>query len=509
LVHDESGVTLVLTLLTLIVLSATTAALLTATAVNHRSALKSAEGDEAFALAQEGLANAQGVLYAAINAHDNCGSACVPEATITSDLGSATFSGSLSGTVWTLTSTGTVDGTSRTVSEQANVPATQTIMDPTIWNYIYVNSTTHQPGSPPSGCPANTNFWLTGGSQIRVPLYAQGNFCLTGGTAFTGSDLEVGGTLTVPDSGTTIGSKASPITKLGATTCTYQKSGSWRTCVAAASAPTSSTVWANTLTNSPGPTLTMPSYDLANLYTTQQATTPTSGCGSLLENETGTNPLPSLNNSNGTVNLFPTNSSYSCTVGGNTMSWNSVGSWSAGTLTIHGSFVVDGSLDLTGGMHVTYRGGGTIFFTGGIKVEGGSSICGGGSGTNNCTGWDPVDWNVASKATQCASSHACNVLILVASCWANSTGSSINTGVSPPCVDFTGGSTVQTGTYSSGNFTLEGGSVDQGPVLADTMAVAGGTGITQTLPFYNLPENTPTQTSTITPSPGAPYNWSG
>lgn len=483
LVSEEQGVALVLALITLTVLSFTTAAILTATAVNHRSSLKSAQGKQAFALAEQGLADAEGVLYTAVDA--GCVSDCVPSATVDAGSGSIAYSGSLAGTIWTLTSTGTVGGVGRTVSEQADVPPPQTILDPTIWNYLYVNST--------SSC-----LTLTGGSQIKVPLYTPGSLCISGGSTFTGSDLEVGGGLTVPDSGSSIGSSSSKITKLDVGgTCYQQKSGKTWPCNG-----NGPTIWATTAGTAVSPSLTMPTYDLAGLYSTQKAAT-TSGCpAGLLDNDT------TLNASAGTVNVFPTNSSYDCVVGGNELKWNAAGSWSQGTLYVKGSFVIDGSLDLSGGMHVIYTGGGTLFFTSSVKVEGGTSICGGSSGSNNCTGWDPGDWNNSAKQSQCVANGGCNVLILVASCWkANTTGGTQF--VSNPCVDITGGSTLQTGTYSAKNFTLEGGSVDQGPVIADTMSIAGGTNILQMLPFYNLPQNTPTKTSTVTSPPGAPTNWSG
>ena len=503
--HEQDGQALPLTLLALLVLSLVTAAVLTGSALNHRSSLNSQNAKQAFSLAEQGLADAEGTLYTAVAA--GCSSACVPDSTIDADTGTIRYSGSLSGQVWTLVGTGTVGVTSRTVSEQANIPAPIVTTDPTIWNYLYVNSSSSQPGSPPSGCPANTNLWLQGGSQIKVPLYTPGNFCITGGSTFTGSDLEVGGTLTVPDSGSTIGSKSSPIAKLGAATCTYQKNGSWHTCVKSSSAPSSSTVWASVLNTSTAPSLSMPSFNLSTLYATQNSATKTNGC-SVLDNDS------LLNKSAGTVNLFPTNSSYTCTItkNGNTVgsiAWNATGSWSVGTLTISGTVVVDGSLDLSGGMAVEYTGGGTIYFTGTVKVEGGSSICGGGSGTNDCSGWDPGDWNNSAKATQCAASKGCNVMVLVASCWNNTTGTTFVSGTSPPCVDLTGGTTTQAGIYSTQNFTLEGGSVDQGPVLANTMVVSGGTNILQMLPFNNLPAGTPAQTTTVTPPPGTPTNWSG
>lgn len=482
LLHEQDGIALALALMVLVILSLTTAALLTATAVNHRSSLTSQREKQAFALGQQGLADAEGVLYTAVNG--GCSSSCVPAATVTTDNGSYTYSGTLAGTVWTLTGTGTVGNVARTVSAQANVPPPQVINDPTIWNFLYIHSTA-------------TCMTLSGGSQIKVPLYTPGSVCINGGSTYTGSDLEVGQNLSVPDSGSSIGSSGSKITKLGVGgTCTQQKSGQNWPCNG-----NGPTIWANSVSTTVAP-LTMPAYDLPTLYNTQKLATKTGCPTNFLDNDT------TLNNSDGTVNVFPTNASYDCKItGGGEVKWNAAGSWSQGTLQVSGSVVVDGSLDLSGGMHVIYTGAGTLFFTGTVKVEGGSSICGGVSGANNCNGWDPGDYNVPSKASQCASAGGCNVMILVASCWtANSTGTTF---VSGACFDVTGGTTVQIGSYATKNFTLEGGSVDQGPVICDTMTVAGGTNILQMLPFFNLPTNAPSDTTTVTTPPGAPTNWNG
>ena len=485
LAHEE-GVALPLTLMVLVILSLTVAALLIAGAVNQRTTLVSAQGKESFALAQQGLADAEGVLYGANSQSDDaCGSTCVPSATVTTSTGTIVYSGTLASGTWTLTGTGTVGNVSRTVTAQATAGSSSTTTNPAIWNYLYVNN--------PSSC-----LTLQGGSQIKVPLYTPGNVCITGGSSFTGSTLDVGGYLSVPDSGSSIGSSGSKITQLEVTgSCSQQKSGKYWTCNG--SGPT---IWANSATigSALSPSLSMPSDNIATDYAAQTAGT-TSGCGTLLDNDT------TLNDSDGTVNLFPTNSSYDCKVfsaGGSTIGeikWNAVGSWSVGTFSVSGVVVVDGNLDLSGGMHVEYTGGGTIVFDGTVTVEGGTSICGGGSGSNDCTGWDPGDWNNSAKATQCASSGGCNVLVLVADCKADT--------ISGTCFHVTGGTTLQAGAYANGLFTLDGGSVDQGPVLSQDMSISGGTNITQMLPFNNLPSGVPAPTSTVYSPPGTVKNWNG
>ncbi|HVW89090.1 MAG TPA: hypothetical protein VHC01_06455 [Gaiellaceae bacterium] len=496
----DEGQALPLVLFAMLVLSLTTAAVLTGSAVNHRTALVSSQAKQAFALAQHGLADAEGDVYSSFST--GCGGTCVPQSTVTTDEGSFTYAGTLSGTTWTLTATGTVGNVSRTVSTevQATTQTTTTsvqtpVPDPSIWSYVYVDGSS-------GACTS-----LQGGSQIKVPLYTPGNFCMSGGTSFTGSSMQVGGYLSVPDSGSYVGSSSSKIATLQVHgTCTQQKSGQYWPCNG-----NGPTVWANSVGTTLSPTLTMPTYDVGAYYAAQGASTITGCPAGLLDND-GT-----LNTSAGTVNPFPTNSSYDCKVGANELQWNSVGSWTQGTLNVTGSFVFDGSLDLSGGMHVVYRGGGTLFFTGSVKIEGGTSICGGNAGSSplDCTGWDPGDYDVPAKASACAASSACNVMILAASCF--KAGTTSTSGGPNPCFDVTGGTTVQTGIYATKNYTLEGGSSAQGPVICDSMTVAGGTNIVTMLPFTQLPVNAPqdwttstqTTTQTTTTSLSTPSGWSG
>jgi Tfp pilus assembly protein PilX len=496
----EHGQALPLVLFAMLVLTITTTAIITGAAVNHRSALQSTGQRAAFGLAQQGLADAEGVLFSAVQ--PTCGTDCVPTAEVSTDTGSYTYSGTLAGGVWTLVSSGTANGVSRSVSTQvvvntsttqSSTTQTSTTSDATIWSYLYVNG---------AGCTS-----LSGGSQIKVPLYVQGSFCMSGGTSFTGSSLQVGKDLTVPDSGSTIGSSSSKIASLNFHgTCTQGYAGQNRTCNG-----NGPTIWAKSVSNTLTPPITMPTYDQSAYYTAQK-NAGSSGCpAGLLDNDS------TYNTSAGTVNLFPVNSSYDCKVGSNELKWNAAGSWTVGTLYINGSFVVDGNLSLSGGMQVEYTGAGTLFLSGTASISGGSSICGGYTGTANCGGWNPGDYGTTdqTKAAACVSRENCNVLIVAANCnAANSTTPANN----PSCIDISGGTTVQFGAYATKGFSLSGGSSDQGPVLCDTMSISGGTNITTMLPFINVPPSAPQQTITVTQtttnytttsSLGTPYHWNG
>jgi hypothetical protein len=484
LVRDESGIALVLALITMLVLASLTSAVLFSVTVNHRNALTSAEGDQAFALAQDGLADAEGRLYTAVKA--NCSTNCVPSSSFAQDGGTVVYAGSLSGSTWTLTGTGTVGGISRTVSAQANVPPPQVISDPTIWNYLYVDSA--------ASCTT-----LSGGTTVNVPLYTQGSVCLTGGSHFTGADLEVGGSLSVPDSGSSIGTSSTKITKLDvAGACTQTKSGQNWPCNG-----NGPTIWASAVGSALSPAgLTMPAINLAGVYATQAAATK-SGCpANFFDNDSTLNN--SLSSSTLTSTLFPVPwvaPSYDCKVGANEIKWTQAGSGSwNGTLYVNGTFIFDGSLNVVSGQQITYYGGGTIYFTGGVTLSSGA-ICGGPSG---CSNWKPGSYDPTKAANaQCS---GCNELILAAGCWANSTGSVT---IAPKCGYVTGGSTLQTGSLVNGDFTVDGGTSTQGPIIAKTLSVTGGANISTMIPFQKIPPGTPADTKTVTSTPAAPTNWSG
>jgi Tfp pilus assembly protein PilX len=487
LVQEEDGIALVLALLTLLVLSMTTAAILTATAVNHRSSLQSARAKQAFALAEQGLAYAQGRLYSAPTTAE---SVLVPGTTITPDdgVGTITYSGVLCDStstpacipkVWTLYGTGRVAGVSRTVSAQATIPTVTTTVsssqvvtttDSTVWNYIYVANS--------SGCTS-----ISGSVTINVPLYTKGGLCLTGAVAYTGSDLEVAGALSLTGSAR-IGSNAARISKLN---------------VAGACSPapcdgSHTPIWVNvpgvghTLT----PVLTKPPVDLAGNYANDNpgpATGHDCQAGSAVPTSFFDNDHV-LNKSNGTINLFPAGKPYDCLVGSNEIKWNG-----SNTLLVNGAFYFDGSMSLSGATAITYTGRGTLYFTGTISQSGSTSLC----GIAACTG----QWNPNT-----------NAIVLVAGCWSNTTGTVL---VTSGCVSISGSAKLQTGIYSVTDIGLSGSAVNMGPMISNSLTISGSVG--QMLPFHTVPPGAPVNstTTTVTTSttttsdgtPQAPTNWNG
>ena len=499
LIRDEQGVALVLALIAMLVLGGLSASILTATAVNHRSAKVSADANHAFSLAENGLAYAEGRLYSAPTSAEGV---LVPGTSFTpdGDTGMVAYHGTLcdgtttpscSPKVWTLYGVGTYNGVTRTVSAKATIPtvttvtpvtstttttATASVPDSTIWNYIYVNS--------PSGCTS-----ISGSVTINVPLYTQGGLCINGNVKYTGSDLEVAGALSVTGNAA-IGSSAARISKLNV-------AGS---CTPAPCDGSHAPIWVNvpgvghTLT----PVLTMPTVNLPNEYASVNPG-PAAGHACQAGSNVPANFFDNnttLNLSDGSINLFPSGQPYDCKVGSNELKWDGTSK-----LTVNGAFYFDGNFSFTGNQQIVYSGKGTLFFTGTISQSGTTQLC----GIAACAG----TWDTAT-----------NVLVLVAGCWANSTGSSL---VTTNCVSLSGSAKLQAGIYTSSGYTVSGTALNMGPVLAQTASLTGN--VSQMLPIHNLPVDAPlnstTTTSTTTAttttmvtttsdgSPQAPSSWNG
>ena len=471
-------------LIALLVLSMTTAAIITASAVNHRSAANSANSRKAFALAEQGLAYAEGRLYTAPLTAE---SVLVPGTTVTPSDGDGqiTYSGTICTSassppcdpkVWTLYGTGSVGGVTRTVSAQVTIPTvtetgtttiTTTNPDFTIWKYVYIDGT--------GGC---TSF--SGSITINVPFYTRGCLNMSGSLKFTGSDLEVGGALALTGAAK-IGSSTQPISKMN---------------VGGACSPSPcdgshSPIWVNVpgVGNTLTPSLTKPSIDLASNYNNTNPG-PATGHSCQVGSNVPTNFFDNnttLNDSNGNVNLFPSGVSYDCKAGSNEIKWDGTKN-----LLVNGVFYFDGNLSLSGSTNIVYTGEGTIYFTGTISQSGTTQLC----GIASCTTlWDTTK----------------NVLILVAGC-RNSTGGTISN-----CVSLSGNSKLQAGIYSNNDYSISGSAVNMGPVIASVGTFSGSA--SQFVPLSSVPSSAPagsttstttvTTTTTVDGNPGAPSNWNG
>ena len=209
--------------------------------------------------------------------------------------GTTTYSGSLSGTTWTLTSNGTVANPSgpgaanvvRTVSMQAQITtSTQTDMRP--WDYLFVDQ--------PAGC-----ITLGNSVTLTISLYVRGNLCLENNSQASGPAVDIVGSLYTNSPQASVGTSGNPIDEFAAS------GGCYYTGTPLPCGP-STNVYADAVGTSP-PVIAKPTADLAYWYTNAQLG-PQSACttGSFpggFDNDT------TLNVSRGEIDLTPA-SAYNC-----------------------------------------------------------------------------------------------------------------------------------------------------------------------------------------------------
>jgi Tfp pilus assembly protein PilX len=354
---DERGMALPYALGVTMVLSALAAAIFTYTTTNQGAAKRAQADQRAYGLAETGLSYALSRLQ---NASDPTDSTSVPSTTVSLTGGSTTYSGSLSATTWTLTSTGTVTNPSgpnaasitRTVSMQAEITnTTETDMRP--WDYLFVDQ--------PSGC-------ITMGNSVtmNVSLYVRGNLCLTNNSQIDSPAVHLLGNLYVENSAT-IGTVLDPIDEFAATgSCHYSS-------VELPCGPATH-VYAGTVSTSP-PTIDKPTVDLAHWYSNAQLG-PTSAC------TTGSFPGgfdndSTLNVSRGEIDLTPA-TAYDCqkVVNGETVAQIKWEPGSPGTLTIEGVIYFDGHLTWSNLNLITYVGKAVIYGSGQVRIKNRADICG-------------------------------------------------------------------------------------------------------------------------------------
>ena len=472
LAREESGIALVLALVTMAVLASLTTAVTIAVSVNHRSAGQSANADIAFSLAQLGLAYAEGKVYSSAATHT---SAAISPTSFSQDGGTVTYASSVAGDgiTWTMTGTGLYRGVTKIIKATANVPSAITTTDPSVWNYLYADST--------SGTCQTT---ISGSNVVNVPIVARGDLCITSSARITGganTQLIVGRNLTVSSSNG-IGTVAAPLATLVVNgTCNSVATGT------GACDGTHSPIYASKISTALPFNLALPAINLASVYASAN---PGPATGHDCQVGSGV-PSPffdsdhTLNNSVASVNLFP-NSDYDCHVGANEIKWNHT----THALLVNGEFYFDGSVTWNGGTEVDYTGQGTIYFTGRVETGGSFSLC----GIASCTS----SWNPDT-----------NGVILIAGCWHDSTGTVLESQATTGkyCVDYSGSNRVQVGTYCLTDYHISGSGTNWGPVLASTLALGGST--STLIPFHVMPPGTPLNSITTYLPATSPRGWNG
>jgi Tfp pilus assembly protein PilX len=188
----QEGVTLIMAIGILGVLSLTGATLIYYSSSNARSASSSKANETAYTLAEAGVAQALSVLNNALNPLTG---SLLQSTTLQLEGGSVTYAGTLNGTTWTITSTGTVtnptgaSAVKRTLTRNAEVYGLNSGANVAAWNRWYSDQTS---------CLTVQDV------TIQMPFATRGGLCMVGSAQITGSGttVEVGGNVTMVGSGT-------------------------------------------------------------------------------------------------------------------------------------------------------------------------------------------------------------------------------------------------------------------------------------------------------------------
>jgi hypothetical protein len=311
--------------------------------------------------------------------------------------------------------------------------------------------------------------------NVNVPFYVKGNLCMSNSAKVTSYALQVGGTVTMSSPSNEIGDPAALLREahIGGG-CSVDGIRYTSPCGAAQK------VYASTVDASPVP-LTKPAVDLLGTSNTADLG-PARGCtiGSVPWSGGFDNDANHVNQSVGTIDIVPKNTTYDCKrldASGNVI--GELG-WDGQTLTIAGTIYIDANLTFGQQNTVVYKGKATIYASGSISIAQKSTIC----GTVGCDNtWD------TSK----------NLLAWVAGKGCAANGAQTNS------FDIANNSTFQGAIYSVCDYN-EGNSVTVwGPIIAHQVYLQNST-----INYY-VPIGTPMagmpatydQVQTVVPEPGS------
>jgi hypothetical protein len=408
---------------------------------NVTAASRSVWNQKAQALADAGLNSALSVLEKAADP-TNAASVPSPNPPPTLEGGTYTYAGSLVGSTWTLTGTGTYPaspaaGTTqarRTTSISVNI-VQQPILD--IWRYLYSDAT--------GGCSTS----IQPSTDVSAPLYVNGDLCVNNRARILSSPLQVDGSLLIDNNGS-VGTAGTPLDTVsvggqclhgGAHACTL----------------TDYNLYVTHLYHQAG-TLTKPPLQLDQWYQN-------SNLGPLHPCAVGSIPggfdVDTTRNGNRpTFDLTPP-SGYDCRSadGAGRITWvPGPDSQTPGTLTVSGVVYFDGSIVMNVGALARYQGKASIYASGTILLDTGAHLCG----------------NAACDSSWDANT---NLLVLVV-------GSAAS-----PALTMKQNAIYQGGAYVNGDYSIENNAVNWGPVIANHITIANNAG--QTVPLNTLPPGAP------------------
>jgi hypothetical protein len=321
----QDGISLVMAVGILGVLSVSGTTLIYYSSANVRSAEFSKENASAYDLAEAGINEMVSILSKPEN--NSLKPNLLPVTTTTYENGTVTWSGTLnqSTQTWAISSTGRIDNptgagakdVTRTLT--AKVPVVPTVTQPLnnpAWDYMFSTRTGNT-------CDQTLNNNVGGASRF----YVMGNLCISNNASLAPSNLVVGGNLKL-DNNTSVGSSSFRVETYVGKDCVYGQSATPSNVTGACGGYTDSNlsankkIWAKYLNGSGQyvngvgasvPTLAIPAADFNEWYTNampgpSQSCTAVSGSPPLFDNN------GVRDNSLALQNLTPA-SSYTCRVG--------------------------------------------------------------------------------------------------------------------------------------------------------------------------------------------------
>jgi Tfp pilus assembly protein PilX len=386
--QQERGIALVMALGTMMTLTIVVAATIEFTSSNSRATHSGEARSRTVQIAEAGMNEALAILSIA---NDKRSPTALPSGSATYAGGSASWSGSVNGDIWTITSTSTVKNPTgaadlhHTLTTQARVAVDGVGLAPA-WQYVYTDSTT-------------TCMNVSQTAEIALPFYIKGDLCLSNSVKLTATKITVGGKITMTNT-SGIGKSDAYITELHTGGgCSRNASGPWSTsnCTAANS------VYVTNPVDTTVGSVSKPTVDLSYYYLNSKPG-PRNNCtsGSFPGGFDSTGST-TMDHSRSTVTLLPS-TAYSCTFtsGSSTLGKIIWTPGTPGTLQVSGVIFFDGDIQLNG--QAIYQGRAVIYTSGTVTFQNTDYLCG--ATDCNVDAWDGDSNMITFVSGACTESPA-------------------------------------------------------------------------------------------------------
>jgi hypothetical protein len=399
LLRREDGISLIMAVGILGVLSLTGSTLIYYSTANTRSSEYSKDNTGSYVVAEAGINEMMSILAEPENNALNKyllgynADGTTTKTTHQYEDGTVTWWGTFNESTlrWSLTAVGEMKNPTGATSPvqrklTAQVPVVPTYSQPLnspAWNYIYSRAT---------GGICDTTIGQT--VNVMSPFYAAGNLCMQNQAKISSGPLIVHGSVTMSQTSNAIGSASNPIGQAKVKNgCKWTNNPLHNPCLYGAGSSGNDNLWANTITNDPPPIAApVPAWDDWYLNGSPGPYYPcslvNSGAVPTFDNDQGSPQAPDVSKRNNSVpgvfHLTPA-SSYSCKTAGGEFSWDAT----SRVLTVKGTVFIDGSVKVDNGHVNTYDGHGTIYLSGTLLLKN-SKLCAILDGSNcTTTSWNP------------------------------------------------------------------------------------------------------------------------